>query len=97
MTFTLPSNTTTTYAEIMGWANETVNGVLGWGIILLVIIVILLSALRVGARPSKAWLAALTIATFVTAALRMAEIVGMTELTILILGLAIVYIWSYHD
>ncbi len=95
--FPLPDNTTTEYAGIMVWANDTVNGVMGWGILLIVMSVVFFGTKRFGATTAQAFLAGTTTTMMVCGALTIMSVTSAVTFLIVLMLWMFSYIYSYHE
>ena len=95
----LISNTTTTVVGIYAWANgsDVTNGLVGYGLLLMVFAMVFFGTQRYGAIPSHATLVALVTTTMICGALTIMGVTSTAVLTIITIMLMMCYIWSYHN
>ena len=97
---TLPDNVTTaTLTGMYVWANSdpVSNGMVGYGILLMIFAMTFFGTMRYGASTTNAMLVSLLATTMICGALTIMGVTSTAVLTIITIMLMMCYIWSYHN
>lgn len=98
MTFSMPNSTQLdTYAGYIVWANNTVEGLLSYGILLIVLSLVVLGTRRYGASATHALLVGMLATSMIAMALTVMGALSQTVLYVLLSLTIFMYFYSYHN
>ena len=98
MTYVLYNGSSTgTYVSIFAWANNTVQGALGWGLLLIMFCIVFFGTKRYYATTSHALLVSTTACSMLAGALRLMGVVNDQAMWIVFTLMAGAFIYSFHS
>jgi len=97
MTYNLSLNTTTTLADVYVLTNNITDGLLSYGLLLMVLSMVYFGTKRYGATQNQAYIAALTTTTLVAGALTIIGVVNDLLFAGILMATVLVYIMSFHN